>query len=64
MSNGEALKMNNEALYFDQTKNKVYEPGEEFHNQVTDNFVELVTKEETGELLEEVLLYYQLKNKC
>ena len=56
--------MNNEALYFDQTKNKVYKPGEEFHNQVTDNFVELVTKEETGELLEEVLLYYQLKNKC
>ena len=45
-------------------KKKVYKPGEEFHNQVTDNFVELVTGEETGELLEEVLLYYQLKNKC
>lgn len=54
MSNGEALKMNNEALYSDQTKKRVYEPGEEFHVQVTDDFVELVTKEEMGELPEEV----------
>jgi hypothetical protein len=28
--------------------------GEEFHAQVTDDFVELVTKEEMGELPEEV----------
>lgn len=54
MSNGEALKMNNEALYSDRTKKRVYEPGEEFHVQVTDDSVELVTKEAMGELPEEV----------
>lgn len=46
--------MNNEALYSDRTKKRVYEPGEEFHVQVTDDSVELLTKEAMGELPEEV----------
>lgn len=35
-------------------KKRVYEPGEEFDVQVTDDSVELVTKEAMGELPEEV----------
>lgn len=41
--------MNNEAFYSDKKK-RVYEPGEEFYVQVTDDSVELVTKEAMGEL--------------
>ena len=42
------------SFVFWSNKKRVYEPGEEFHVQVTDDFVELVTKEEMGELPEEV----------
>ena len=39
---------------FWSNKKRVYGPGEEFHVQVNDDFVELATKEEVGELPEEV----------
>lgn len=46
--------MNNEALYSDRTKKDA--PGEEFHVQVTDDSVELVTKEAMGNCLKKLTI--------
>ena len=42
------------SFVFWSNKKRVYGAGEEFHVQVNDDFVELATKEEMGELPEEV----------
>lgn len=54
MSNGKLSSWRMNIDFFWSNKKRVYEPGEEFDVQVPDDFVELVTKEEMGELPEEV----------